>query len=43
MDEIITLIEESGFDFNWDEWHANQLKYVGRKALPLSKNKGVQL
>jgi hypothetical protein len=43
MDEIITLIEESGFDFNWDEWHANQLKYVGRKVLPLSTSKKVKL
>jgi len=43
MDEIITLIEQSGFDFNWDEWHANQLKYAGRKVLPLSKSKDVDL
>ena len=43
MDEIITLIEESGFDFNWDQWHALQLKYAGRKALPLSENKDVRL
>jgi hypothetical protein len=43
MDEIITLIEQSGFDFNWDEWHAKQLKYAGRKVLPLSKSKDVDL
>ena len=39
LDEVIKLIEEAGYNFDWEAFREENLKNKGRKVLPLSKKK----